>query len=437
MLTPEQEKKQQEVEEKKRELEERKKLQQQFDPSTINLADYDVKKVVILQRAIRVFLQKLHEEKRKLQRKNVANEIYESEIAYVSYVHKLLGEYYSPLMNAIKENKPILSVEQVKQIFSGLDAIIKLNENLLKDLAPIIVSWDDNSKVAPVLIKFAKFMKMYNQYCSGYDKARQLLNELRDNKQWQAFCRNHSVLSETGKPQTLESLLIMPVQRIPRYCLLLKELLKATPENHPDYGETVKALALFEETGTYVNEKQRESNATHTVRALDEMLYGNKTVLMENPARKFIGLYTVFMKKKQEKKRTLFLFNDVWLLADHTDSIEQMKEKLFVHMQWSLANTEVRFTEDDGSHSLHLFVKPTATCGNPSKRRRFLTSKSAEADASQSTPIVLYFADETTKDEAMEKICDLVDRLKDAKKTGQSKGLNDGNIAVSKSPSMY
>ena len=34
----------------------------------------------------------------------------------------------------------------------------------------------------------------------------------------------------------------MPVQRIPRYQLLLKELQKRTPEDHPDYPFIEKAL---------------------------------------------------------------------------------------------------------------------------------------------------------------------------------------------------
>jgi hypothetical protein len=32
----------------------------------------------------------------------------------------------------------------------------------------------------------------------------------------------------------LESIIIMPIQRIPRYKLLLEDLLKRTPEAHPD-----------------------------------------------------------------------------------------------------------------------------------------------------------------------------------------------------------
>jgi hypothetical protein len=37
---------------------------------------------------------------------------------------------------------------------------------------------------------------------------------------------------------TLDSVLILPVQRIPRYCLLLEQLLKYTWEDHCDFEVT-------------------------------------------------------------------------------------------------------------------------------------------------------------------------------------------------------
>ena len=40
---------------------------------------------------------------------------------------------------------------------------------------------------------------------------------------------------------TLPMYLITPVQRIPRYRLLLKDIIKKTPEDHPDYPQLVQA----------------------------------------------------------------------------------------------------------------------------------------------------------------------------------------------------
>jgi hypothetical protein len=44
----------------------------------------------------------------------------------------------------------------------------------------------------------------------------------------------------------LESIIIKPVQRLPKYILLFKDLLKNTMDNHLDYENIKKALKLFE-----------------------------------------------------------------------------------------------------------------------------------------------------------------------------------------------
>ena len=50
-----------------------------------------------------------------------------------------------------------------------------------------------------------------------------------------------------AKGLDLRSFLIMPVQRVPRYRLLLKELLKRTPEGHADRASIQEALGKVEE----------------------------------------------------------------------------------------------------------------------------------------------------------------------------------------------
>ena len=50
----------------------------------------------------------------------------------------------------------------------------------------------------------------------------------------------------------LRSLLIMPVQRIPRYNLLLGELLKETPNTHPDHADLTTAVAAMKQVAEHV-----------------------------------------------------------------------------------------------------------------------------------------------------------------------------------------
>eukprot|EP00002_Diphylleia_rotans_P025343 TRINITY_DN5004_c0_g1_i7.p1 TRINITY_DN5004_c0_g1~~TRINITY_DN5004_c0_g1_i7.p1 ORF type:complete len:485 (-),score=68.95 TRINITY_DN5004_c0_g1_i7:345-1799(-) len=59
----------------------------------------------------------------------------------------------------------------------------------------------------------------------------------------------------------LPSYLIMPVQRVPRYELLLREMLKFTPKTHPDHALVEKALEQVKKVASAINEKNREAES--------------------------------------------------------------------------------------------------------------------------------------------------------------------------------
>ena len=56
----------------------------------------------------------------------------------------------------------------------------------------------------------------------------------------------------------LPNLLIQPIQRVPRYNLLLRDLLAKTSENHPDYGHLTAALKILEGVMEYLDKNITE-----------------------------------------------------------------------------------------------------------------------------------------------------------------------------------
>lgn len=70
---------------------------------------------------------------------------------------------------------------------------------------------------------FAPFLKMYTQYVNNHENSSQILNELiqKKRKKFIQFC-NTALTDARCKGNSLQSLLIMPVQRVPRYKLLLQ-----------------------------------------------------------------------------------------------------------------------------------------------------------------------------------------------------------------------
>ena len=98
-------------------------------------------------------------------------------------------------------------------------------------------------------------------------------------------------MNERGNYQTLESLLIMPIQRIPRYTLLLENLVKgkltaptqthshsiaATNSFHVDFPKLEKALEMLHELADTMNEGKRAVDSFDKVLAIHKLLRYNK-----------------------------------------------------------------------------------------------------------------------------------------------------------------
>jgi len=78
------------------------------------------------------------------------------------------------------------------------------------------------------------------------------LTEAKNKKSFKSFL-NSPRCKKALKRQDLTSFLITPVQRLPRYVLLLKEMVKCTPEDHEDFETLQKALQGITKVADTVN----------------------------------------------------------------------------------------------------------------------------------------------------------------------------------------
>lgn len=75
------------------------------------------------------------------------------------------------------------------------------------------------------------------------------------------------------KQQDLSSLLIMPIQRVPRYYMLLQKLIELTPSYHKDLPGLQKALQEISKTATAINESKREEENRVCFILLEQIVY--------------------------------------------------------------------------------------------------------------------------------------------------------------------
>ena len=73
---------------------------------------------------------------------------------------------------------------------------------------------------------------------------------------------------------SIESYLILPVQRIPRYYLLLEDFLLHTDTSHRDYNDLVKAVQMIKNIADYVNNRMKTLEHMNRVYQIDVELGG-------------------------------------------------------------------------------------------------------------------------------------------------------------------
>ena len=132
----------------------------------------------------------------------------------------------------------------------NLPTILDLNKRLLKGLKEVVPDkeaikaltmeeLDETSeKAAKVLIKLVPFLLIYSSYTNNVPTALGNLKRLQKDSRFMTFC----TAAQLKGGQTLNSFLLMPVQRIPRYRLLMAEELAHTTMWHCDYEACYIAL---------------------------------------------------------------------------------------------------------------------------------------------------------------------------------------------------
>lgn len=163
---------------------------------------------------------------------------------------------------------------------------------------------------------FAPFFKLYGPICTRYEENLKVVDSLSSSNTKFAQFLNEQVTGPRCNGESLQSFLIRPVQRIPRYRLLLEQLLKYTPVGHPDREFVEVALTKVSAVAGGLNETLRR--------------YENQAKLYDAcyafvpPRPDFVEPYRTLEQQtcmemitsRGKAAVTLFLFNDKYVIGD-------------------------------------------------------------------------------------------------------------------------
>uniref|UniRef100_A0A672PF86 Phosphatidylinositol-3,4,5-trisphosphate dependent Rac exchange factor 1 n=1 Tax=Sinocyclocheilus grahami TaxID=75366 RepID=A0A672PF86_SINGR len=161
-------------------------------------------------------------------------------------------------------------------LFSNIESILEFHCEFLSTLdACLQPEPQAHHSLGHVFLKFRDRFSVYGEYCSNHEKALRLLMELNKIPHVRTFLLHLMLLG--GKKSTdvpLEGYLLSPIQRICKYPLLLKELLKRTSKKHSDYPAVEKALQAMKAVCCNINETKRQMEKLEALEILQSHIEG-------------------------------------------------------------------------------------------------------------------------------------------------------------------
>ncbi|XP_056098575.1 faciogenital dysplasia isoform X2 [Rhinichthys klamathensis goyatoka] len=268
---------------------------------------------------------------------NIAKELLQTEEAYVKRLNLLDQVFCARLTEAS------VPADVITGIFSNISCIRLFHQEfLLPELQTRITQeWSCNPRIGDILQKLAPFLKMYGEYVKNFDRAMELVNT------WtQRSGVFKSVVQSIQKQDvcgnlTLQHHMLEPVQRIPRYELLLKDYLKKLPDGAADRRDAENALELISTAANHSNAAIRKMEKMHKLLEVYERLGGEEDIV--NPANEFIKeghIKKMSAKNGTAQDRYLYLFNNMVLYC--VPKLRLMGQKFSVRERIDIAGMEVQ-----------------------------------------------------------------------------------------------
>jgi len=272
-------------------------------------------------------------------RRNVLAELIHTERKFVEQMEDVIQIYKNPLERAALSGQRILRIEKVKVIFSNVKEIVDLNRRFLEMLEQIDAKDVDRS-IGKVMRPIAPFFRIYKNYCANYIERMAILRSYTSNKahRFNAFVREASEKESRIAGLGLESLLIMPVQRIPKYSLLLKRLLKYTDPSCGDYKDLEACIQVIFDVAKDVDLEVSERENRIKVLEVRQTLVPQPEDLVR-PHRRYVREgYLWKVCRKTNKRWYFYLFNDILIYGYKMGSSRvQHKRTIELHRVTSLS----------------------------------------------------------------------------------------------------
>jgi hypothetical protein len=238
---------------------------------------------------------------------HVVMHLYETETSYLADLDTL--ELFRERLAALG-----IPLATLKRIFAGVDELRIVHASFLRELTRICQEWNQDSvwAVGQLFVDFRGQWASYKTFIDNYQTSqREMRNLEKTNPLYRQFMADSLQSSET-KRRDLGEFMIFPVQRVTRYSLILKDLLKYTTENHRHRSALISANREMDALAAFVNDIKAAEEARTQMFDAYETTSGCPATLI-SAKRRLVASVDVLDAKS--KSLHVFLFNDLIMIT--------------------------------------------------------------------------------------------------------------------------
>eukprot|EP00029_Vermamoeba_vermiformis_P006608 TRINITY_DN2639_c0_g2_i1.p1 TRINITY_DN2639_c0_g2~~TRINITY_DN2639_c0_g2_i1.p1 ORF type:complete len:823 (+),score=141.59 TRINITY_DN2639_c0_g2_i1:47-2515(+) len=179
-------------------------------------------------------------------RAGLVKELINTEENYVEDLRIIIEVFMQPL-------KEILTKQETAMLFSNVEALLPINESLIKSLRDA----DAPENIGRIFVEKGDLFKIYAVYCSNQPNLASRVREY--SKKYKAFADlvEKSYDNPRCRSLGLDSFLIAPMQRLTKYPIFLSEISRKTLPSHADYENLMQSHKLIKEIVDLINERTR------------------------------------------------------------------------------------------------------------------------------------------------------------------------------------
>ncbi|XP_060931693.1 FYVE, RhoGEF and PH domain-containing protein 4-like [Limanda limanda] len=242
----------------------------------------------------------------------IANELLQTERAYVARLHLLDQVFCSRLTE--EAGRGSFPPEVIRNIFSNISSIYSFHSQfLLPDLESCITHWGRRPGLGRVMLQHAPFLRMYADYVRNFDQAMELVRTWTERSTAFRSIIHDIQSQEACGNLTLQHHMLEPVQRVPRFEMLLRDYLKKLPEDNPDYELAHKSLQTISMAATHSNSAIHKAESRKRLLEIYEMVGEEEVVNPTNELLREGRLLKLAARNTSAMERHLFLFNNFLL----------------------------------------------------------------------------------------------------------------------------